>query len=277
MKRLTPPNAFLRYIRAFGVGGIVGLSCLWANVPARAQVGLSPLVVELEANRGQAQGIITVVNNTNEPFRARVYVEPFTYETEDGFQVLEADADDLSPYLQFSPRELEVDPNTTRRVRFVSRFPPSLPEGEYRAVIFTENLVETVDGNGAEVTLRTRVGSTVYVRHGDVAPNLVVDSARVDSDSGQLQLLVQNTGQASIRPAAIWQLKQGNTVIESGETGQFAVLAESDRYFRVDDAAAGLTVSSPGQYTLEGTLVWTTLDNEEASLPFAVGVTPTGQ
>ena len=273
MKTLTPPNAFIRFVRSLGIGGIVGLSCLWADLPALAQVGLSPLVIEVQANRGQAQGTINVVNNSSEPFRARVYVEPFTYETEDGFQVLETDTDDLSPYLQFSPRELEVAPNTTRRVRFVSRFPPSLPEGEYRAVIFTENLVETIDSSGAEVTLRTRVGSTVYVRHGDVAPNLVVDSARVESESGQLQLLVQNTGQASIRPAAIWQLKQGDTVVESGETGQFAVLAESDRYLSFDSASERLNGASPGQYQLEGTLVWVTLDNEEASLPFAVSIT----
>lgn len=273
MKTMTPPNAFIRFMRSLGIGGIVGLSCLWVDFPAFAQVGLSPLVVELQANRGQAQGTINVVNNTNEPFRARVYVEPFTYETEDGFQVLETDTDDLSPYLQFSPRELEVEPNTTRRVRFVSRFPPSLPEGEYRAVIFTENLVETLDSNGTAVTLKTRVGSTVYIRHGDVAPNLVVASARVEPESGQLQLLVQNTGQASIRPAAIWQLKQGETVIESGETGQFAVLAESDRYFQFENASERLNGVSPGQYQLEGTLVWRTLDNEEASLPFAVSVT----
>ncbi|MEM9215544.1 MAG: P pilus assembly protein, chaperone PapD [Cyanobacteria bacterium P01_F01_bin.150] len=277
MKRFAPPKYLIRLVQSLGIGGIVGLSSLWANIPAFAQVGLSPLVIEVEAERGQAQGTINVVNNTSEPFRARVYVEPFTYEAEEGFQILENDTDDLSPYLQFSPRELEVAPNTTRRVRFVSRFPPSLPEGEYRAVIFTENLVETIDGSGTEVTLRTRVGSTVYVRHGEIAPNLVVDSARVESDSGQLQLLVQNTGQASIRPAAIWQLKQGDTVIESGETGQFAVLAESERYFRFESASERLNTAAPGQYQLEGSLVWRTLDNEEASLPFAVSFTIPGQ
>ena len=167
---MTQPTA--RWFRTVGIAGMTVFGMWWAGVPALAQVGLSPLVVEIQANRGQAQGIINVINNTNEPFRARVYVEPFTYESESGFQILDTDPDDLSPYLQFSPRELEVPPNTNRRVRFVSRFPPSLPEGEYRAVIFTENLIETTDASGADVELRTRVGSTVYVRHGNVSPQL---------------------------------------------------------------------------------------------------------
>ena len=105
------------------------------------------------------------------------------------------------------------------------------------------------------------------------APNLVVDSARVDATNRQLQLLVQNTGQASIRPAAVWELKQGDTVIGAGETGAFAVLAESDRYLRFDNSSEILAATAPGQYQIEGSLFWTNLDNELVSEPFSVNVT----
>jgi P pilus assembly chaperone PapD len=46
---------------------------------AQAQMSVSPLVIEAQANRGQAQAIINVTNTSNQPFRGRVYAESFTY------------------------------------------------------------------------------------------------------------------------------------------------------------------------------------------------------
>ncbi len=76
-------------------------SCLVAtvllgNLPAKAQVSLSPLIIEQSAERGQSQSVITINNTSDQPFRARVYAEPFTYSRDDGFQVLETTPSSLS-------------------------------------------------------------------------------------------------------------------------------------------------------------------------------------
>ncbi|MFN7524052.1 MAG: hypothetical protein ACK5RD_13075, partial [Aphanizomenon sp.] len=97
---------------------------------AKADIAISPLVIETAAKQGQAQGNITVTNGDTKSFRARVYTEPFTYDLETGFKLLDSSPFDLTPYLQFSPRELEVPGTDNRRIRFVARFPPSLPDGE---------------------------------------------------------------------------------------------------------------------------------------------------
>lgn len=82
---------------------------IWAN-PTYAQIGVSPLVIQENTERGKAQGIINVRNTTNEPIRVRVYTEPFIYDREKGFQTVETNEADLSPYLRFSPTEMTIPP-----------------------------------------------------------------------------------------------------------------------------------------------------------------------
>lgn len=84
------------------------LSSVLLSGIAKANISISPMVVETEAKRGQAQGRITVSNPSTEDFRARVYTSPFTYDKETGFKTLSKSPTDLAPYLQFSPRELQV-------------------------------------------------------------------------------------------------------------------------------------------------------------------------
>lgn len=244
---------------------------LWGGV-AQAQVSISPLVIETEANRGQAQGIIDVSNSSSEPFRARVYAEPFTYSRDTGFTTLTSSPNDLTPYLQFSPRELVVQPGVTRRVRLIAQFPPNLPPGEYRAVVFTENLREADASGGSRVAIQSRVGVTVYVRQGEISPDLVLESASWNQEQRRLQLLVSNQGKASVRPTGSWTLQQGETVVETGTLEPMSVIAESDRYLLLDYPTQDQPAPSPGQYQLVGELIWES-DSEKSTLPFNIELT----
>jgi hypothetical protein len=233
-------------------------------LPARSQVSISPLVIEVQAKRGQGQGLITVGNSSNEAFRARVYAEPFIYNRETGFEVLTSSPNDLRPYLQFSPTELAVPAGVERRVRFIVRFPPSQPEGEYRAIIFTQNLkeVSSTDGSGNKIGITARIGVAVYVRIGDVKPNLSVASTSFNAEKNEIKLLVRNTGKASAGPVVHWTLKQGEKTVKTGKVESSWITAESDR---------NLTLLSeklaPGKYQLEGKLEWGASDRPD-TLPF---------
>jgi hypothetical protein len=258
---------------AFALGGcILSASILFAGA-GRTQVKLAPLVVETQAGNGQAQGSLEVTNTTNEVFRARVYAEPFTYDRDKGFQSIPTNPNDLTPYLQFSPRELTVPPGTTRRVRLITRIPPNAPDGEYRAVVFTENLVEIKDSTGSNVTLKARVGSTIYVRKGNVsAPSFTVDNASLNGAQKQLQLLVRNTGQSSGRPGVNWTLKQGDKVIKTGKAEATGVIAQTDRNILLNFPGTNGAALSPGTYQLAGELVWGEENNKRTS-PFSVNLT----
>jgi P pilus assembly chaperone PapD len=243
-------------LRALCIGGLALATLMLNPLASKAQVSLSPLIIETEANRGQAQAFITVTNDSDKPFRARVYAEAFTYDRDSGFQSLKSTPTDLTPYLQFSPRELVVQPGVNRRIRLITRFPPSLPTGEYRAVIFTENLSETQDAAGNKVSLATRIGATFYVRQGTLAPNLSADSASWNAQQQKIQVLVKNTGQASARPSLNWTLKKGATVVKTGEVQASGVVAQGDRNLLITYPTKEDPALQPGEYQLTGELLW---------------------
>lgn len=237
---------------------LLSITLLWAGKSV-AQVSISPLVIEVETKRGQAQGVINVGNETNEPFRARVYAEPFTYSRDQGFQTLgKGEKTDLTPYLQFSPRELNVPAGIERRIRFIVRLPPSLPLGEYRAVVFTENLKETINQSGTRIGLSTRIGVTIYVRNGDLSPTLSVENASWNSEKKQIQMLVNNIGDASARPQVNWILKQKETVIKMGNLNATGIIAHSQRNFLLEYSDI-----TPGEYQLSGELIWSKGQNQQ--------------
>jgi P pilus assembly chaperone PapD len=238
-------------------------TALFWVVPAIAQVSISPLVIEVQAKRGQAQGVINVGNNTNETFRARVYAEPFIYSRDAGFQTLEKGTDsDLTPYLQFSPTELNVPPGVERRIRFIVRLPPNLPDREYRAVVFTENLKQNINDNGNKIAISTRIGVTIYVRHGNLSPTITVKEANWNWEQKQLQILVLNTGSASARPQGNWTLKQGEKVVKNGNFNPTGIIAKSERNFLLGYPGKDQSLLATGEYQLSGELQWSEGDNQ---------------
>ncbi|WP_041565553.1 hypothetical protein [Nostoc punctiforme] len=239
---------------------------------AKAQMSVSPLVIEAKAERGQAQGMITISNTSKTPSRIRIYAEPFTYSRDAGFQTLSSSPSDLTKYLQFSPRELTVKPGEVRRVRLISRLAPNLPDGEYRAVVFNETLTESKDAAGNNITLVARIGVTFYVRKGNLSPQLAIDSASFNPEQKQIQLLVRNSGQATVLPSLNWTLRQGQTIVKTGQIDTNAVVANSDRNFLLNYPNKDQPALNPGQYQLSGELFWGE-DNNKSKLPFNVNIT----
>lgn len=254
-RRLSTVAAFV-----ISVSAVLGMHLL-APSPAVAQVSLSPLVLETQTVRGQAREAISVTNHSNQPFRARIITAPFTYEPTGGFTTLEAGVShDLTPYLFFSPTELVVPANSTRQIRLMTQFPPDAVQQEYRAVILTEPLqAQRTEDGGIKVNTITRVAATLYVRNGELTPELAVESASWDSHTQRLQMMASNSGAASVRPVANWTLSQGETVVASGRSRATAVVAKSSRRFELvpsAETAQTLAQLSPGIYQLRGEFVW---------------------
>jgi P pilus assembly chaperone PapD len=253
MALIPKKQTLVRYLSGF----LFGLSAWLGNSLALAQLGVSPIVLEIQARRGQSQGFISVYNNGEQPYRARVYTQPFTYDRDRGFQALPTTPLDLGPYLQFTPRELVVQPGQNRRVRLIGRFPPSLTEGEYRTALIVEGLDPPtfVDEAGNTVKIVQQVAVTVFVRNGELEPELVADRALWNPQTRQITILVQNIGGASARPRLEWLLLQAGTEIDRGKTSPEIVLAESDRNLIIA-YPEGAEIPSPGNYQLQGELIW---------------------
>ncbi len=255
--------------KQLGLAGIGAIASLPALVnTATAQIGISPLIIEVQENNGQAQATINVINNTNKPFRARVSSEFFTYEKNQGFNTIPANEASLVPYLRFSPRELTVPAGVTRRIRLNVQMPAQLPAGEYRSVIFTENLdqQQRTDQKGAVTNISTRIGVTLFVRRGNHAPKITTTTAIWDAKKSRILLSINNSGKASAYPEINWKLSQAGKNIETGKVNPTGIVPNSDRTVSI------LPQKLPaGQYQLSGTLTWGEPDKKNI-VPFSVDV-----
>lgn len=257
-------------LSAILIGTALGGVVLTDARESLAQVGLDPMVIQAEVGRGQAQGVLTVTNPGNQPMRVRLYAEPFTYSRDAGFTSLSEDENDLSPYLQFSPREFVVPPGQRQRVRVVGLLPPSLPESEYRAVIFTESLPEGTTANESTAGIQTRIGSTVYFHQPGAGPALSVVTASVDLEDSHIALLVSNTGESTARPKAKWTLRKGSETVATGESSATTVIEGGDRTLQLPYDVNSLP---SGNYELSGELVWlsgTQQQSQDFSTSFSV-------
>ncbi|GAQ00060.1 hypothetical protein [Leptolyngbya sp. NIES-2104] len=269
------PQSLLKQTTVNLIHWSLPLAILWGGV-AKAQVGLSPVIIQTTAKNGQAQTSLLVKNNGNELFRARIYVEPFTYNKELGFQTLPSSPSDLTPYLQFSPRELSIPAGIERRVSLVLRLPPSLPDGEYRAVIFTENLKESVftgtdnQGSTFKSVVAARIGSTIFIRKGDVKPNLALASAQWNSKEKKIQLLIKNTGKASAYTDINWGVNQGGNILKAGVIPSIGIVPESERLISIKNTPDQKSIDlAPGKYQITGKLSWGE-PNKKSEMPFSL-------
>ncbi|MEA5617298.1 P pilus assembly protein, chaperone PapD [Cronbergia sp. UHCC 0137] len=245
-------------------GGLIGLPLLLSSQTAQAQsLNLIPSIVELDTERGQAEGVFTVRNiSTTSPVRARLYAEPFSY-TDIGLQPEPKSTADLTPYLVFSPREITVGPGQTRQVRLVTRIPRDVTDKEYRAVVYVQSLTESPTNPNlpknaviSQMGIVTRIGATVYARQGKVAPNLKVTGVSYDPKQRQILLGVQNTGNASTRPHIEWTLTQGGKEIINTVQGPASIVSNSSRKFPINYPAKKEKPLPPGTYNFSGKVVW---------------------
>ncbi len=241
------------------IGSVGFISSLWVGM-VHAQMQIEPMVIETQTVKGKTSGVIDITNTGTEILQVRVYSSPFTYNL-DGFKELQTSPQDLTPYLIYSPRELTIQPGQKRRVRLNIRFLPSTLSGEYRAMIFTEQVIaKEVTSTKPKVGIIPRIGAAVYVRHGDVTPQLTVGSAAYQNN--RVVLLVNNTGKATALTSVSWNISQAGKEVAADKTQPFTVIAEGKRNIELDKREM-----KAGTYQISGELTWGA--EEEYQLPFS--------
>ena len=240
------------------------------NIPiksARAGMFLSPMYLRMESKQGQGKGVLQIGNTSSKPIRVRLSATPFTYDNNGNFkrrntsELTNSSPNDLTPYLRYSPQEIVIPANSSRRVRLISLLPPSLPEGEYRTAIFAETL-QSGNARGQKIGFNISIGSALYVEKGDLEAD--IDITQADFNNQQIELAIANRGTATARGKINWTLKQEGKTIDSGESGgSFLPNSKSDIVLnRVGDKKLDLAT---GTYQLEGEIVWERSDGQKAS------------
>ena len=92
---------------------------------------------------------------------------------------------------------MTLEGNSERRIKFSVRAPKEKPDGEYRGLIYIEELPEVVEGQST-LTLAGRHGLTVYGTKGKVEYDIVVSNVKVVDN--ELTMNIKNNGKYSLRP-----------------------------------------------------------------------------
>jgi hypothetical protein len=241
---------------------------------AVAQMMIYPMVIESDTQKGQAKGSFSITNNSPTLMRTRVRAQSFSYGRK-GFEIVKENAEDLVPYLVFSPREFVLQPGQTRQVRLSAQLLPSMKDREFRAIIFTDNLT-AIDNAGntnagtSQASIIPSLGLTFYVRQGKTDSQLTVLSASAVSES-PVKLLVKNSGNATVRPEILWKLVDKNGIEVSGKFDPITIIAGGDREIPLIDKLG--PSFSPGTYELKGEFRWQKgKDNKSQSftIPLAI-------
>ena len=260
------------HLKSIGTGLLLGLAInvfSLFNQPAHAGLYLSPMYLKMESEQGQSKGVLQVGNTSAKPIRVRLSTAAFTYNKSGLFRRrsnLEGDnrhlEKDLTPYLRYSPQEMVIPANSSRRIRLISLLPPSLPEGEYRTAIFAETLQQKTNSQGYKVGLNISIGSALYVAKGELEPDISITKTNFDAKNNKIKLLVTNEGDATAKGKIEWTLKQNNQKIASGESGS-SFLPDSQTNIvlnRQEDQNLDLV---PGSYQLVGDVIWDNADDKE--------------
>jgi hypothetical protein len=235
------------------LSSIVGLvNFLAAIVPVKAQqFTIAPMLTITDTTGGQSKNSVNVTNNGREPLRVRMYAESFTYDPKKGFVSTPTNEYSAVPYLQFSPREMEIPPGVTRNVRVSVTVPSSLPNREYRAVVFVEDLKERAvsAGSGQALVIKARVASVFFFGKGQNSSSVKVNTATWDIVNKKLNILLENKGSKTAYPAISWRIEKDGKEIAKSIVGGVVVQSESSRevFLQTNDKALDLT---RGEYRL---------------------------
>lgn len=99
-----------------------------------------------------------------------------------------------------------------------------------------------------------RIGTAVYVRHGDLKAQLSVQSATYKDK--RIVLLTKNTGKATARPHINWVLNKSGQEIASDTSSKQTVIAEGQRNLKIGDKIPEIESLQAGKYQISGELTW---------------------
>ncbi len=190
----------------------LGLISLLVGMPsAKAmEISITPPRVELDINKKSTRSSsIKITNLSDKPVEMKAYVRNWTMDENNQLQDSPSSEQSLDQWIVFTPSRFTVPARSTQNVRFAIRPKVKPASGEYRAVIYIEEISPSNENSGAIETVG-RVGIVVYGNAGEVKRVGSINSVTVDSKPNAIKAVfdVSNKGNAHIRMGgqyAIWR------------------------------------------------------------------------
>lgn len=199
-------NKIVSYIALSLISSIaVGIPSAYAM-----EINVTPPRFELDLKARKARSnSIKITNTSNQPVEMRAYVRNWKMDKNNRLEEAPSNERSLDQWIIFTPSRFRIEPGSTQSVRFEIRPKLEPSEGEYRAVIYLEEIVAK---RSVKEDIQTigRVGVVVYGYAGNVKRVGTVNSVNVDTISSLTKATfdISNQGKAHVRIGgqyAIWR------------------------------------------------------------------------
>jgi hypothetical protein len=224
-----------------------------------ASFRISPARYEFDL-KGRYTDSFTITNTTDQRLRLRIYANFVAYDEDNSPQEVGQHPFSMVPWLVIYPRRVSLEPLQKRVVRFTVRAPEELAPGEYRAVVFFEELPGPPQERGTNsittgfrVDLLTRIGVTMYGMVGDANVDLSLHDQRTSQAEQQLrwQGRITNSGNTHVQVALECLLVAENGTTVSRETVRAVVHRDGHAPVNVD-----FKLPPPGKYIIQSRATW---------------------
>lgn len=179
---------------------IISIFCMMSLAYGIPQI--YPSILELELDRSTIYSEITISNTGEENVKYELGV------------LKDTDDFDLSPYIQFFPRVMEIKPAKQKKVRIALRGIPynELPDGELRALLEIKEINSKLSDKykskekseekfSTDVKVLFNVAMMIYARKGEKVE--AINIGEPSFEEGEISLEIINTGNVSFKPKAL--------------------------------------------------------------------------
>lgn len=174
-----------------------------AAVPASAQIGVSPPVIEMPFEVGSTARSIDVINFGSRDVDVRVRVQNFDLDEANAVRILPSSEQSLDQWIVFQPGSFELPAGKSQTIRFALRPKVAPTPGEHRAMVFFEEQPRP-DDKKEGVRVLFRMGAAVYVHVGGA--QRVGEILGVDPSAEDVAFDISSTGTALVRMDGTWAI-----------------------------------------------------------------------
>jgi P pilus assembly chaperone PapD len=191
---------------------VLSLISLFVAIPSvnAIDIGVSPPRMELDIKTKQTRSnSIEITNMSDKPAELKAYVRNWTMDEKNQVEDSPSEEQSLDQWIVFTPSRFTIPARSTQTVRFAIRPRVKPNAGEYRAVIYLEEIARNNPDAGT-INTRGRVGVVVYAYAGEIKRVGTVNSVKVETKPKVIKAVfdVSNKGNAHIRMLgqyAIWR------------------------------------------------------------------------
>jgi P pilus assembly chaperone PapD len=221
------------------------LGCLLAAAAGQACANLMLFPTRIVFDKNQRAAMVQLINNGTETATYRISLVNQRMSEAGELGVIDAPAPGelfADKLLQYSPRQVTLEPGVAQTVRIVVRKPADLADGEYRSHLKFDRVLAASGGSNVEeagkdaadigVSIQIALGASmpVIVRHGAAAASVALSQLALESPPGaqatMLALQFSRSGNASVYGDLVVSFTpRGGVEREVGKVGGIAVYA----------------------------------------------------